>query len=141
MESIHFFSEDVDFAIENQKELIRWIKRSIFSHNRALGNINYIFCSDKFLHRINKEYLKHDTYTDIITFDQSEEPEKIEGDIYISVERVEENSALYHVPFQNELNRVMAHGILHLLGFNDKTKNEKEKMRRLEEEMLDSLVL
>ena len=100
-----------------------------------MGDINYIFCSDNYLHQINFQYLDHDTFTDIITFDQSDK-DQIEGDIFISIDRVHENANERNISFVNELHRVMIHGILHLLGYNDKTPKEKQLMREKEDECL-----
>ena len=110
------------------------------SHKRRITALNYIFCSDHLLLDINQEYLSHDTYTDIITFDYSDIPGRIEGDIYISVDRIAENAAKFKVSLREELARVMAHGLLHLCGFGDKTPAEKVEMRK-EEEMALSLFL
>ncbi len=98
-----------------------------------LESLNYIFCSDPYLHQINVQYLDHDTYTDIITFDNAEEENTIESDIFISIDRVKENAASFDAGFEQELRRVMAHGVLHLLGFGDKTETEKQIMREQEE--------
>jgi rRNA maturation RNase YbeY len=99
---------------------------------KKTGEINYVFCSDLYLHKINLEHLNHDTYTDIITFNYCEE-DIISGDIFISIDRVKENSITYHTNFQKELNRVMIHGILHLVGFDDKSESDKELMRSKED--------
>jgi rRNA maturation RNase YbeY len=93
-----------------------------------MGNLNYIFCSDNYLHQINVEYLDHDTLTDIITFDNSEEEETIEGDIFVSVERVEDNAKDLNVQFDDEILRVLAHGLLHLCGYDDHTDEEEAEM-------------
>lgn len=104
-----------------------------------LVQANFIFCSDAYLIQINREYLSHDTLTDIITFDNSDSPGLIETDIFISVERVKENASLLNIRHEKELHRVMIHGILHLLGFKDKTPQEKEIMRDKENEALSYL--
>ena len=136
MESIHFFEEEVDFIFKNKTQTRKWIKSILKELNKKITCINYIFTSDAYLNKINQDFLNHDTYTDIITFDQSGTPEKLEGDIFISIDRVRENSANQNIPFQDELHRVMIHGILHLLGMNDTTASEKKEMRKKENHYL-----
>ena len=134
--NIHFFYEDVDFhftAIRNTKS---WLKQIIRAENKKLGELNYIFCSDAFLADVNLQYLNHTTLTDIITFDTSEAVHLIQGEIYISIERVRENALKFKVPFDQELHRVMAHGVLHLLGYSDKTSQQKKIMRKKEDAYL-----
>lgn len=140
MSHIYFFSEDVIFALDNPAKSIRWIRKviSLESH-KSISNINFIFCSDDYLHQVNLDYLKHDAYTDIITFDNSEDPKLLDADIYISIERVRDNSSAYKVSIENELHRVMVHGILHLLGFPDSSAIEKEIMQKKENEYLTLL--
>jgi len=136
MPSFHFFYEDVDFhftAIRNTKS---WLRKVIKAENKKLGELNYIFCSDPFLADVNLQYLNHTTLTDIITFDTSEDVQLIEGEIYISVERVKENAQKYKVTFDRELHRVMVHGVLHLLGYSDKTSQQKKIMRKKEDAYL-----
>ncbi len=133
---ISFFIEVDSFKLDQKTKLKKWISEVIKLQQKQVGEINYIFCDDEYLLDINKTYLKHDFYTDIITFDQAELPNKIEGEIYISVERVKDNSETLKVDFKEELKRVVIHGILHLVGFKDKTEKEKKKMRALENEML-----
>jgi len=134
--SINFFSEEIEFELSNPQKIHNWITSVIKQYQKIAGNVNYIFCDDKYLHNINLEYLSHDTYTDIITFDNSEEEMLIEGDIYISIERVKENAQKYHVILEAELQRVMIHGILHLLGFDDHSEEDKKNMRSREQECL-----
>ena len=105
-------------------------------HNYQLGELTFIFCSDEYLHKINLEYLDHDTYTDIITFDNADEDGTIEGDIFVSVERVKENAADLKIPFEDELHRVLIHGVLHLLGHDDTTPELKAAMRKEEDKCL-----
>ncbi|MEM7109200.1 MAG: rRNA maturation RNase YbeY [Bacteroidota bacterium] len=136
MSKIYFHQEEVDFKLHNRKKLQQWISKIIFSEGRQLGQLNFIFCSDHYLHKINLQYLNHDSYTDIITFDQSEDSHSIEGDIFISVDRIKENAKLLNIPFQTELDRVMIHGVLHLLGNRDKTREERAVMRKKEEACL-----
>jgi rRNA maturation RNase YbeY len=113
-----------------------WIFETIKAEQKQLGELNYIFCSDEYLLKINKEYLNHDTLTDIITFDNSEEALTIEGDIFISIERVQENAQELKVSFEEELARVMIHGVLHLVGYKDKTLEDSQKMRAKEDHYL-----
>ena len=137
---IKFFSEDIDFELSNSEHLTEWIAQVVFRENCKLGALTYIFCSDKFLHQLNVEHLNHDTLTDIITFPYHESADApIESDIFISIDRVRENALLFKVPFENELNRVLIHGALHLCGYKDKTKEEEQEMRRKENEALESL--
>lgn len=134
---IHFFYEDCEeFKLKNPDAIANWISQIITNNKFCLYSLNYIFCSDEYLHKINLEYLDHDTYTDIITFDNSEEENTVEGDIYISIDRINENAAIHSADFLNELYRVVAHGVLHLLGYNDKTEDEKKQMREKEEACL-----
>ncbi len=136
MEKIQFFPENIDFTIKQKKKLRGWVKKTIEHHHKKINTINYIFTSDATLLSINKEFLTHNTYTDIITFDQSSDPNQIEADIYISVERVKENAKKLAISFEDELHRVMIHGILHLLGYSDKEKCQKEEMRKKENHYL-----
>ncbi len=135
-ELIEFVSEDVDFTLPNQEPVAAWLSGIIQSHYFQLENLTYIFCSDEYLLEINQEYLDHDTYTDIITFNNADEPEVIESDIFISIDRVKENATNLNVPFLDELHRVMAHGVLHLLGYDDKDPELKQLMRTAEDNCL-----
>lgn len=136
--SITFHSEDVDFHLVNEKKRIKWIKDSIKNEAKKVGEISYIFCSDEYLHKMNLEYLNHDTYTDIITFDYTEE-NIVSGDIFISIDRVKENAIKFKTHFENELSRVIIHGALHLMGYKDKTPQQKEQMRSKEDFYLSLL--
>ncbi|MFC0185216.1 rRNA maturation RNase YbeY [Pseudarcicella hirudinis] len=129
---INYFSEDVDFEISESEIKSSWLTKVIENEGYNLSELNYIFCSDEYLHKINLEYLEHDTYTDIITFDNSEEEGLIEGDIFISVERVKENAIAFNTSFENELKRVLVHGVLHLCGYLDKSDEDELLMRSLE---------
>lgn len=131
---INFFSE-IEFKLENPKTYKIWLDKVVESENKKIGDINYIFCNDEYLHEINLKYLNHDTYTDIISFDYSE-ANKVSGDIFISTERVKENALKYQVNFEKELQRVLVHGILHFIGFKDHTECEKVLMREKEEEKI-----
>lgn len=133
---IHFFAEDVPFTLK-QKLLVRhWISQTIRSEGYRLGELSFIFASDDYILNINKEYLKHDTYTDIITFDNSEDEKLIVGDIFISIERVRENAKKFNADERDELHRVMIHGTLHLLGYADKGKEAKKVMTSKEDHYL-----
>lgn len=133
---ISFFTEEIPFTIKDKLKRKNWIKGVANQFNKKTGELNYIFCTDEYLLEINKTYLNHDFYTDIITFDQSDSEKIIEGEIYISIDRVKENAITNHTTFENELNRVLIHGVLHLIGFKDKTTKEQTEMRALENEMI-----
>ncbi len=133
MAAINFYSEDIEFTISQPRKLSSWIRNTILKEKKKLKELNYIFCSDEHLRNINIQFLKHKTYTDIITFDNSEDRNKIEGDIYISIQRVEENAIKFKTSFEDELHRVIIHGVLHLLGYSDKTSIEKAAMRKKED--------
>lgn len=137
--NIHYFYEDVDFQINNEEVLTEWVQQVIQEHSFELLEINYIFCSDDYLLEINKQHLNHDYYTDIITFDNSEEETQIEADIFISVDRVRENAEAQTIRMESELHRVMIHGILHLVGFGDKTPDDQKVMREKEDACLSLL--
>jgi probable rRNA maturation factor len=133
---IYFFNEESSFKLKSLSQTRNWIKEAIESENYTLKSINFIFCSDNYLLKINQQYLNHDTYTDIITFDNSEIHNQIESDIFISIERVKENSKAYKTTLNTELHRIMIHGILHLLGYKDKSTKDKELMTAKENEYL-----
>ena len=136
---IRFFSDNIDFAIK-QKTLIRsWIGETILNEDRKLKDLNIVFCDDEILSDINRKYLKHNTLTDIVTFSLADDPEEISGEIYISIERVEDNAMKFDKTFVDEVNRVIIHGVLHLAGFDDKTIPEKKKMRMKEDFYLGRL--
>lgn len=115
-----------------------WLSEVVAVENKKLGDITLIFCSDDYLLKVNQEYLEHDYYTDIITFDYSED-DFLSGDLFISFDRVKENAGINNVSFFNELNRVVVHGVLHLCGYKDKSEEEEKLMREKENEMLDLL--
>lgn len=125
------FHSESDFVLNNKSQHKKWLKNCIFSLKREVGSINYIFCDDDYLLKINEKYLNHDTLTDIISFDYTEN-NRLSGDIYISVERVKENASSLSIAFDDELNRVLIHGILHFVGFKDKSQAEKSVMREQE---------
>ena len=132
---IEFYSE-TDFNIEDTKALSHWISEIILHENHELGDLTYVFCDDDYLHKLNLQFLNHDTLTDIISFDNSL-GKQIHGEIYISVERVRENAGTYQVAFLEELHRVIIHGVLHFCGYKDKTKKQQETMSCKENEALD----
>ncbi|MET3129332.1 rRNA maturation RNase YbeY [Arcicella rosea] len=129
---IVFFNEDIDFKFGQKNQLKAWLKKVAESEGFKMRNLNYIFCSDEYLHKINLEYLDHDTYTDIITFDNSEGEEDIEGDIFVSIERVKDNSQELKTEFLDEFKRVLVHGLLHLCGYDDHSDEDEAQMRELE---------
>lgn len=131
MISFSFLSES--FQLSNPVAIKEWLKKSIQSEGKTTGEINYIFCDDNYLSKINSKYLKHDTLTDIITFSNSSNPSIISGDIYISVERVSDNAISMNLSFEDEVSRVLIHGILHLLGYEDLTADQKLQMRAKED--------
>ncbi len=132
------FNSETSFTLKNQKKLADWISNVVLSEDFEVGEINYIFCDDVYLHKINQEFLNHDTFTDIISFDYTLGKE-VGGDIFISIERVLENAEKFDEVFENELHRVMIHGILHFMGYKDKTKKEKTLMRTKEDEKIFTL--
>ena len=129
------FNYETDFKLANEGLLKNWISKCIASYGFTEGELNYIFCDDAYLHKLNVEFLKHDTLTDIISFDYTL-GKLVSGDIFISVERVEENAVKFSQVFENEMNRVIIHGVLHYFGYADKTKEEKVKMRAEEDKCL-----
>ncbi len=129
------FNYEFDFNIDQESLYSQWISNVILSEQKSEGEINYIFCDDHFLLKINQQYLNHDTLTDIISFDYSLGNE-IHGDIYISIERVKENAIEYNVSFQDELMRVLVHGILHYCGYKDKSVQDEIAMRSKEDEKI-----
>ena len=132
---IYFFTEDHPFKLRKKRLHKTWLATIAHHHNHTIGNLNYIFCSDEYLHNINVEYLNHDTLTDIITFDQKE-GSIIHGDIFISIQRVEDNAQQLRIDFHTELLRVLSHGLLHIIGFKDKSPAEAQEMRKQEEKSL-----
>jgi len=134
---INLYTE-TNFCHDFELEFSNWIENCIQVKGFSFDEINYIFVDDIYLHKMNMEYLQHDTYTDIITFDYSV-GKKISGDIYISVDRIKENSEKFATDFYNELARVMIHGVLHLMKYNDHTDEEKRQMRKLEDSCLSHL--
>ena len=130
--AINFFTEDIKFNLPEKQKRKAWLKKIALSEDFKVGELNYIFCSDEYLYQINVDYLNHHTYTDIITFDNSEEEKLIEGDIFVSIDRVKENAQKHGQEELSELSRVISHGLLHLMGYKDKTKADAELMRSKE---------
>lgn len=128
---IEFFTEGIEFMLDKELEIKSWILKAGDIEKKSLDSIEFVFCSDKYLLQINREYLNHDYFTDIITFPLGSDP--IQANVFISIDRVKENAELYKASFENELHRVIIHGILHLFGYGDKTIQEKEKMRSKED--------
>lgn len=136
MAAINFFSQDLSFKLPTPRKTSTWIREVISQEKKKLVQLNYIFCSDQYLLQINQQYLNHHTLTDIITFDNSEEIATIEGDVFISVERVKENAGSLETAFDEELHRVLIHGVLHLAGYTDKSNRKKLEMRKKEDAYL-----
>ena len=138
LRDISFFSEDVEYNIKDKPKVRHWLGATIKAEGfRRVGELNFIFCSDAYLLKINQQYLDHDTYTDIVTFDSSEDEDVIAGDIFISVERTAENATKFGVSERDELHRVIIHGVLHLCGYLDKKKEDKSLMTEKENTYLE----
>ncbi|HEX5743423.1 MAG TPA: rRNA maturation RNase YbeY [Flavobacteriaceae bacterium] len=133
------FNFETDFLLDGIENYKKWIFSVIETYGFEVGDISYIFCDDKYLLQINQQYLNHDDLTDIISFDYSEE-KLISGDIFISIERVQENASLFKVDFQQELLRVMSHGILHFIGFKDKNEKDQLEMRKNEDICIEKYI-
>ena len=129
--AIKFFFQQTKISLSDRNRLKAFIEQIFKNEKKTLSSINYIFCSDEYLLEINRQFLKHDYYTDIITFNLSEDPKKIEGEIYISIDRVRDNAKSHAVSFTNELHRVIFHGSLHLCGYRDKKKEDIVVMRKI----------
>jgi rRNA maturation RNase YbeY len=129
------FNYENEFELPNEDQIATWISKVILSENKKEGEINYIFCDDEYLLNLNEQYLDHDTLTDIISFDYSIGNE-IHGDIFISTERVIENAVDFKVTFEEELQRVLVHGVLHYCGYKDKSENDEQLMRNKEDEKM-----
>ena len=139
--AIHFFSEEIPYTLKEKLNRKRWLTKIATNAGFKIKELNYVFCSDEYLYQMNRDYLKHDTYTDIITFDNSENKDDIEGDIFVSIDRVRENAKTHTQEVETEMNRVLAHGLLHLMGYKDKTQEEANLMRLKEEESIRLYVL
>ncbi len=133
-EKIIFNVEDSDFELENTEGVVSWIEKVVGLEKKRIGGISYIFCSDDYLYKLNVEYLDHDTLTDILTFPYNRSP--LEGDIFISIDRVKDNAQDLNIPFETELHRVIIHGVFHLCGYLDETDEQETLMRQKEDEAL-----
>ncbi|TAE42232.1 MAG: rRNA maturation RNase YbeY [Sphingobacteriales bacterium] len=133
---IFFYQQEVSYTLKHKNKLRQWINQTILHEKHQLESLNFIFCSDNYLLTLNRQYLHHNTYTDIITFDNSETSGLIIGDIFISIDRIKENAKTFNSSFTNELHRVMIHGTLHLLGYKDKSAKAKKLMTQKEDEYL-----
>jgi rRNA maturation RNase YbeY len=136
--TISYYAENISFRLKNKKIISDWIKKVILLEKRKLQSVSFVFCNDEYLLKLNQVYLKHQTLTDIITFDYNEN-DNISGDIFISIERVKENAKIFGNSFIDELHRVMIHGIIHLLGYEDKKSSERLAMRAKEDVCLSIL--
>lgn len=139
MPKINFFNEDISYTLKQKTKIRQWIGETIAEEGFQLEELNFILCSDEYLLVINQDFLQHDDYTDVITFDNSEEENLIIGDIFISLERIRENAQHLKIKAEQELCRVMIHGTLHLLGYKDKTKSAKQEMTKKEDYYLGKL--
>lgn len=139
MAKINFFTEDVTYNLKGKTAVKKWLQETILAEGYQLAELNFIFCSDEYLLRVNQEFLQHDYYTDVITFDNSEELKTILGDIFISIDRVKDNAKQNNATTHNELCRIIIHGTLHLLGYKDKTKKAKTEMTAKEDFYLAAL--
>lgn len=135
--NIFFHTEDVDFILENQDDISKRLIDFIYENGNSCSTINYVFCSDNYLLELNKQYLEHDYFTDILSFQLGNEP--IQGDIFISIDRVEDNAKTLGIAFEIEMLRVISHGVLHFLGFKDKTELETLEMREQENKLIKLL--
>lgn len=132
MTDINFFTEGLEHTLKGKRSIRSWIQNAIISEGKLAGAINIIFCSDEYLYKLNIEYLQHDTYTDIISFNLSDDNEIISGDIYISLDRAKDNAKKFKQLLITELKRLIIHGVLHLCGYKDKTQKDKKLMTEKE---------
>jgi len=135
---VRFYNEDIDMPSLDTARITQWLRRVAAQHKRQLGDINYIFCSDRKILEVNRQYLGHDYYTDIITFDETKD-QRIAGDLFISLETVASNAEMMHTSYDEELHRVLVHGVLHLCGLKDKQDDDAARMREEERKALDLL--
>jgi probable rRNA maturation factor len=133
--AIQFFKADVAFRFSGKANISKWILKVVKQESGNIANLSVVFCSDEYLLNINRQYLKHDYYTDIITFDTSDRG-SVSGELYISIDRVKDNASELDIPFERELKRVIIHGVLHLLGYKDKTTSQQKSIRKREDEAL-----
>ena len=137
--TINYFCEEITFSLKGKRKISNWIKKIVAQENKTIGNLCYVFVSDEIILDLNKNYLKHDYFTDIITFDHSSNNE-ISGDMYISIDTVRKNAKDYNVDFYAELLRVMVHGLLHLCGYKDETESQQQKMRVIEDKYMKGMI-
>lgn len=135
---INFYNKDVKLKLNTKTKLKEWIKACAANESKTVGEISIIFCSDEHILEINKEHLNHDYYTDIITFNYNVE-NTISGDLFISTDSVKDNAKVMGVPFERELYRVIIHGVLHLIGYNDKTRKQEKEIRKKEDFYLSKI--
>ena len=133
MSKINFFTEDLTYNLKGKIAIKKWLQETVVAEGYQLTELNFIFCSDEYLLRVNQDFLQHDYYTDVITFDNSEELKTILGDIFISIDRVKDNANQNNATTHDELCRIMVHGLLHLLGYRDKTQKAKKEMTAKED--------
>ena len=139
MSEIHFFSEDIEFELANSPEVSGWISAIVADHGKSIGEFSFVFCSDEYLLQVNRESLDHDYYTDIITFPlHVDGADELLSDIFISIDRVKDNAESMEHTFVDELHRVIIHGVLHLLGYDDKSDALKSAMRMMEDKCLEA---
>lgn len=138
--AISFLFKDTIDTLKEKRKIKSWIKQTVEKRGKRLGDISYLFSTDEYVLGINKQFLSHDYYTDIITFDYDEK-DIVSGDIFISIDRIKDNSQLFGTPYEEELHRVIIHGVLHLLGEKDKSEQESKKMREQEDKCLKNLTL
>ena len=140
MANICIVNHDVKTVVHSKRNIYTWLRTVAAKENKHIHSLTIILCSDEFLLDMNRSHLNHDYYTDVITFDLSDTPSLITGEIYISIDRVKDNSATLNLSWIQELHRVMVHGLLHLCGYGDKTKAEQIRMRKIEDKYLKELV-
>ncbi len=138
--AINFFNEEISYTVRKKGKLRSWIGGVVGKEGRIAGELNFIFCNDGYLSKLNFKYLKHKTLTDIITFPYESEEGFVSGDIFISLPRVKENASIFKQGIEDELHRVMVHGVLHLIGYNDASASEKQTMREKEDYYLSALI-
>ena len=139
--SIRFHTEDCSFQLKQKRKIRLWLSKVIHKNKLKYTDLNFIFCSDEYLLEINKYYLHHDFYTDIITFPLDETEEELTAELYISIDRIRDNAETLNISFEEELHRVIIHGVLHLCGLGDKTEEEEQEMRKKENFHLEKLSL
>lgn len=135
--AVFFYFKDIQAPLHRRRKLGAFLQRVFSENGLTLDRLEYVFCTDEFLLSINQQFLSHDTYTDIVTFDLSDRPGRTSAEIYISIERVRENAVKFGAGFEEELHRVIFHGVLHLCGFGDKTATQKKQMRQKENELIE----